>query len=204
LIFQFADHSGISISIEKGQRESEPLRVGCHCNQVQQENQQIVRLSRFRGQRFVVHDFKVDQPRPGGLLVINHIVRSCVPVGPWAAKFMAPKLMSAPEFVASRFDHSPCERALIQILPQAFPRQLVGADRFVTARPRTKTVAIEHFETLHFPPSPIVGFRPKTNRNAGHAKIQIRQISQLFTVAVALLDYDAPSTADLLGDRIDL
>src|SRR6266404_9696218 len=52
-IFQFANHSGISISIEKGQRQSEPLRVGCHCDQVQQENQQIVRLSRFRGQRFV-------------------------------------------------------------------------------------------------------------------------------------------------------
>src|SRR6266404_7309585 len=90
------------------------------------------------------------------------------------------------------------------MLPQAFPRQLVGTDRFVTARPRTKTVAIEHFETLHFPPSPIVGFGPKTNRNAGHAKIQIRQISQLFPVSVAPLDYHAPSTADLLGHRVNL
>jgi len=90
------------------------------------------------------------------------------------------------------------------MLPQAFPRQLVGAHRFVTARPGTKTIAIEHFEALHFPPSPILGIRPKTNRYAGHAKIQIRQISQLFAVTVALLDYHAPSTADLLGDRIDL
>jgi hypothetical protein len=59
-IFQFANHSGISISIEKGQCQSKPLRVGRHGDQVQQENQQIVRLSRFRGQGFVVHNFKVD------------------------------------------------------------------------------------------------------------------------------------------------
>jgi hypothetical protein len=43
-IFQFANHSGISISIEKGQRQSKPLRVGRHRDQVQQENQQIIRL----------------------------------------------------------------------------------------------------------------------------------------------------------------
>jgi hypothetical protein len=88
------------------------LRVGCHCDQIQQENQQIVRLSRFRGQRFVMNYFKVDQPRPAGYLVIDHIVRPCVAVRPRPAKLTAPELMSAPEFVASRFDDSPCERAL--------------------------------------------------------------------------------------------
>src|ERR1043166_629947 len=105
--------------------------------------------------------------------------------------------MSAPEFVACRLDHFARKPLLFQMLPQAFPRQLVGTDRLVPARPRTKTVAIEHFETLHFPASPILGFRPKANRYAGHAKIQICQISQLFAVAVTLLDYHAPSTANL-------
>jgi hypothetical protein len=86
------------------------------------------------------------------------------------------------------------------MLPQAFPRQLVGADRFVTACPGTETVAIEHFETLYFPPSPILCFRPKTNRYASHAKVQIRQIGQLFPISVAPLNYHSPPMADFLGD----
>ncbi|PYK67274.1 MAG: hypothetical protein DME39_05265 [Verrucomicrobia bacterium] len=60
------------------------------------------------------------------------------------------------------------------MLPQAFSRQFVGADRFITGCPGTKTVAIEHFETLHFPPSPVFDLGPETNRYASHAKIQIR------------------------------
>jgi len=52
-----------------------------------------------------MNNFKVDQPCPAGLLVIDHIVRSCVAVRPWSAKLIAPELMSASEFVASRFDH---------------------------------------------------------------------------------------------------
>jgi hypothetical protein len=104
-IFQFANHSGISISIEEGQRQSKPLRVGRYCDQVQQENQQIVRLSRFRGHGLVVHNSKVDQTSPAGFLIIEHIVCSCVAVRLRPAKLIAPELMSASEFVARRFDH---------------------------------------------------------------------------------------------------
>ncbi|PYJ29319.1 MAG: hypothetical protein DME90_05690 [Verrucomicrobia bacterium] len=59
-----------------------------------------------------MHNFKVDQPRPTGLLVIDHIVRACVAVRPRPAKLIASELMSASEFAASRFHHSPRERAL--------------------------------------------------------------------------------------------
>jgi len=59
-----------------------------------------------------MNNFKVDQPRPASLLVIDHVVRACVSVGPRPAELIAPELMSAPEFVASRLDHLPCERAL--------------------------------------------------------------------------------------------
>ena len=104
-IFQFANDSSISISIEKGQRQSEPLWVGRHRDQIQQENQQVVCLSRFRGQGFVMNNFKVDEPRPAGLLVIDHVVRSGVAVRPRPAKLIVPELMSASEFAASRFDH---------------------------------------------------------------------------------------------------
>jgi hypothetical protein len=151
-----------------------------------------------------MHNFKVDQSSPVGLLVIDHVVGSCVAMRPRPAKFMTPELMSASEFVASRFDHSPCERALFQTLPKVFTRQLVGAHRLVTGRPGSKMITIEHFETLHFPASPIFGFRPETNRYAGHSKIQIREISQLFPVAVAAFDHHTPSATDFLGDRINL
>src|SRR6266480_2391647 len=90
------------------------------------------------------------------------------------------------------------------MLPQAFPRQLVRADRFVMGCPGAKTIAIEHFETLHLPALEVLGFGPETNRYAGHSKIQIRQISQLFPVSVAPLDYHAPSTTSLFGHRVNL
>jgi hypothetical protein len=90
------------------------------------------------------------------------------------------------------------------MLPQAFSGQLVGADRSVTAHPRAKTVAIEHFETVYFPPSPICDFCPETDRYARHAEIQIRQLGELFAVAVAPLDYHSPSATAFLGDRINL
>ncbi|PYJ19798.1 MAG: hypothetical protein DME99_11645 [Verrucomicrobia bacterium] len=90
------------------------------------------------------------------------------------------------------------------MVPQAFSRQLVDADCFV-ARPRdTKPIAVKHSETFYLPASPIFDFGPKTNRYAGHAKIQISQLGQLFAVAVAALDYDTASPADLFGGRIDL
>ena len=90
------------------------------------------------------------------------------------------------------------------MLPQTLPGQLVGADCFVAGRPDTKTIAIEHFETFHFPASPVLDFGPEADRYAGHAKIQICQLGQLFAVSVAPLDYHSPSTTDFLGDRIDL
>jgi hypothetical protein len=60
-----------------------------------------------------MNNLKVDQSRPASLLVIDHIVRSCIAVRPRPAKLFAPELMSAPEFVAGGFHHLPCERAVI-------------------------------------------------------------------------------------------
>jgi hypothetical protein len=89
------------------------LRVARNCNYVQQEDQQIIRLPRFRRQRFVVNDLEVDESRSAGFVVIDHVVRSSVAVRPWAVKLIAPELMSAPEFVASCVHHFFCERAML-------------------------------------------------------------------------------------------
>jgi hypothetical protein len=93
------------------------LRVARDCNHVQHENQQIIRLPGFRRQRFVVNNFKVDESRPAGFVVIYYVVRSGIAVRPWSPKLIARELMSAPEFAASCFDHSTCESTLFQMLP---------------------------------------------------------------------------------------
>ena len=48
-----------------------------------------------------------------GLVVVDHIVRPGIAVGPRPAKLVTPELMGSPEFVASRFDHLSRERAPI-------------------------------------------------------------------------------------------
>jgi hypothetical protein len=60
-----------------------------------------------------MNNFKVNQPRTSGLVVINNVGHARVTVRPRAAKLIAPKLMSAPEFDTSRFNHLPCECAAI-------------------------------------------------------------------------------------------
>src|SRR2546423_1710975 len=96
-------------------------------------------------------NLEIHQPRPAGGLVKDHVVCAGLAMRPAVAKVIAPELMSAPEFVASCFHHLSCERALLQMLPQSFSRQLIGADCVVTRRPRTKTIAIKHIETVHLP-----------------------------------------------------
>jgi len=60
-----------------------------------------------------MNNFKVNQPGTSGLLVIDNVGHTRVTVRPLAAKLIAPKLMNASEFDASRFHHLPCERAAI-------------------------------------------------------------------------------------------
>src|SRR5205085_12585228 len=58
--------------------------------------------------------------------------------------------------------------------------------------------------TVHLPAPPICDFPPETDRYAGDAEIEIRQLGQLFAVAVAPLQYNATSPLYLFGDRINL
>jgi len=60
-----------------------------------------------------MNNFKVDQARTTGFVVIDHIVRSSITMRPRPTKITAPELMSAAEFDASRFDHFACERAFL-------------------------------------------------------------------------------------------
>ena len=90
------------------------------------------------------------------------------------------------------------------MFPQAFSRQLVSADCFVTAAPSAKIVAIQHVERLHLPAAPICDLGPEPDRYTGHSEIQIREVDELFAIAGAPLNYDETSAPHVLGHRIDL
>jgi len=118
-----------------------------------------------------VDNFKIDQPRPIALFVIDHVGHACVAVRPGTAEVFAPELVCSSEFDSSCFHHPVGERVMIQAFPEAFAWQLVDADG-VVAHPRdAKSIAVEHLETFHLPPLPVFRFGPETNRQASYAKI---------------------------------
>jgi hypothetical protein len=122
LIFQFGNHIPISVRVKEAKREGQPFSAGSDCKDVEQENEQIIRVPHRRREGFVVDDFEVDQPRPASLLVINNVGHSRVAVRPPAAKFIAPELVRAEKLAASRFQHLPSQGATVHVFPKAFTR----------------------------------------------------------------------------------
>src|SRR5262249_18000329 len=117
--------------------------------------------------------FKFENPRSSSSLVVNHIRRCRIAVRPGPAKFVAPELVRPPKLRASRLQHSPCQRAFVQVIPKTFSRHLVEAHCSGARTESAKAVAIKHPKTVQLPASPFFGFAPKPNRYARHAKIQI-------------------------------
>jgi len=180
------------------------LLTGNDSYEVEQENEQIISVPRIGRERFLVNDFEVNQPRSASPLVVNDIRRGGVAVRPRAAKLTAPEPVSTAKFVRSRFQHLPRECAAVQIFPKTFTGQLIDANRLCSRSINTKTIAIQHLETLRFPAFPVFDLAPKADRYVRHAKIQIGQVGQLLAVAVALLNDHSPPTTGSLRDRIDL
>jgi len=89
------------------------LPTGSYCNDVQQKDQQIIRVPRFRRQRFVMNNFKVNQSRPVSLPIVDNIAHSCIAVRPRAAEFVAPQLMRLAQLAARCFQHPTRQRAFV-------------------------------------------------------------------------------------------
>jgi hypothetical protein len=81
--------------------------------------------------------------------------------------------MRSPQLTTGCFHHLWCERALGQMVPQTFARQLVRADAIRARGVCVKPIAVQHVEAVHFPSPPLFGFRPEMNRYASHAKVRI-------------------------------
>src|SRR5438128_8306239 len=111
--------------------------------------------------------------------------------------------MRAPKFPRRRFEHAPCERAAIQVIPQTFAGQFVRADAARARGISMEAIAIEHPETFDLPALPFIHFAPEMNRHTRETKIQVRRLSDLFAVAIAFFDHDNTPRAKLLRDRVD-
>ena len=161
-------------------------------------------MSRFGRKRFLVPQFEVNQPRTASLLVIDNIAHGRIAVRPRAGKFIAPELMSPVKLAPGCLQHLPSQCATVDVFPKALPRQLVEANGLCSRSKNTKPIAVQHFETRHFPALPVFGLAPETNGYARYAKVQIGQIGQLLTVDVAALNHYLPTTTHLLEGRTDL
>jgi hypothetical protein len=80
----------VVVRVKKRQHQIKPSPVGGQGQYIQKEEEQVVCVSRFGGQRFFMHNFEINQPRPAGFLVIKHIVRAGISMRPGAANLIAP------------------------------------------------------------------------------------------------------------------
>jgi hypothetical protein len=174
LFSQFANDFRVSVGLEERGREWDPLPARHSSDHVEQKNQQVIGLSRRRWKRLVVDNFEVDQSCAIGLLIIKNILGRGVAVGPATAKFVRPKLVRASQFDRGRLQHSFAQTAALDQIVETDAGQFF---RHYAAFPRSvgvKAIAVEHLETAHFPSPPFVHFAPKSNRNIGNTKIEIR------------------------------
>jgi len=173
LFSQFVDDFRVSISFEECGREWDPLPARHASDHVEQENQQVIGLSRRRWKRLVVDNFEIDQSRAIGFRIIKNILGRGVAVRPATAKFVGPKFVRASQFGRGRLQHSFVQTAALDQIVEADAGQFF---RHYAAFPQSigvKAVTVEHLETAHFPSPPFLDFAPKSNRNISNAKIEI-------------------------------
>jgi len=112
VICQFCKHNRISVGVEERKRERQPSAAWSDCNQIQQEYQHVVSVTCFCRDRFFMNNFKIDQTRPVGFVIVDRVAHRCITVRPRTAEFVAPELMRPAQFAACRLQHLRRERAL--------------------------------------------------------------------------------------------
>ena len=79
MLSELRDYFRIAIRFQKRGRERQPLSGRQRSNQIEQENEQVVRLRRERGQRFLVIDFEIDQAHAIVARIINNVGAAGIP-----------------------------------------------------------------------------------------------------------------------------
>jgi hypothetical protein len=117
LFSELNNNFSIAVGFQKGRRKREPLPVRNDSDHVEEEDEQIVRLSGSGRERFFMDDFKVNQSCAVTARIVNYILGSAIAVGPAPAKVVAPKLVSAAKLTGCRPQHGSRQRPAIQVLP---------------------------------------------------------------------------------------
>jgi len=117
LFSELSDYFGIAVRFQKRQRKWQPLAGRYRSHHVEQENEQIIRLTCSSRERFLMDDFKINQSRAITRRIVDHILASAITVGPTASKLVAPKLVGAAKLGGGGLQHPSRERPAIQMLP---------------------------------------------------------------------------------------
>jgi hypothetical protein len=171
--------------------------------QIEQENEQVIGMTGSRRQRFVVSYLKIDQPCAPRFLVIDHISHRGIAMRPVAAEFLVFEMMRAPIFTTGGFQHSWREGPPVHVIPQIVAGQFVQHYGATVPDLRTKTVAVEHLKTPHFPPPPFPYVAQVANWNAGCMKVKVDQIGSTLAVNVPPFNHDLPFASGLFRNRIN-
>ena len=114
---ELSDNFSVAVPFKKGHRKRQPLPARYDSYHVEQEDEQIVRLSGSGRERSLMNNFKVNQSCAVTARIVNYILGSAVAMGPAATKMVAPKLMGPAKFSSRGLQHSAGERAAIQVFP---------------------------------------------------------------------------------------
>jgi hypothetical protein len=117
LLSELADYFCIAVRAQKRHREWQPLPVRHRSHHVEQENKQIVRLSRESRQRFFVNDFEINQTCAVAARIVDHILAGAIAVRPAATEFVTPKSVGATKLSRRGDQHSSRQRPAIQVFP---------------------------------------------------------------------------------------
>src|ERR1043166_3712327 len=111
--------------------------------------------------------------------------------------------MGPMELVSGCPKHRQRQSFFVDVVPQTSPRDFIFNDGSRVGRTNTKTVAIEHFETLHLPAPPIFDIALKANGDVPNPKVEVCEMSQLIAMDISMFYENASFVARFFGDRID-
>jgi hypothetical protein len=117
LFSELSDNFSIAVRFQERRRKRQPLSTRHDSHHVEQEDEQIVRLSGGGHERFFVDNFEVNESCAVTARIVNYILGSAIAMGPAPAKVVTPKLVGAAKLSRRGDQHGSRQRPAIQVLP---------------------------------------------------------------------------------------
>ena len=120
------DDFGAIVAFQKSTRAGNPAIRLDAAHEILEKNEEVVRVAIIGGKRGAVHDLEVDEPGAAFVGSEDEISRMRIAVGPRGPEFIAVPLVGAMQFAACRCEHFLSDRACVNMLREAAPRQFIG------------------------------------------------------------------------------